>query len=43
MWTSVTGLEESMTETAVEPAAAEIADWLGRFEQALADGDAVAA
>jgi putative flavoprotein involved in K+ transport len=32
-----------MTETAVEPAAAEIADWLGRFEQALADGDAVAA
>jgi putative flavoprotein involved in K+ transport len=32
-----------MTETAVEPAAAEIADWLGRFEQALAAGDAVAA
>ena len=32
-----------MTETAVEPAAAEIAEWLGRFEQALAAGDAVAA
>ena len=32
-----------MTETAVEPAAAEITEWLGRFEQALAAGDAVAA
>jgi putative flavoprotein involved in K+ transport len=32
-----------MTETAVEPAAAEIAGWLDRFEQALAAGDAVAA
>ena len=32
-----------MTETAVEPAAAEIAEWLGRFEQALVAGDAVAA
>ena len=32
-----------MTETVVEPAAAEIAEWLGRFEQALAAGDAVAA
>jgi putative flavoprotein involved in K+ transport len=32
-----------MTETAVEPAAAEVADWLARFEQALADGDAAAA
>jgi len=32
-----------MTETAVEPAAAQVADWLGRFERALADGDAAAA
>jgi putative flavoprotein involved in K+ transport len=32
-----------MTETAVEPAAAEIARWLERFEQALATGDAAAA
>jgi putative flavoprotein involved in K+ transport len=32
-----------MTETAVEPAAAEVADWLGRFDRALRAGDAAAA
>jgi putative flavoprotein involved in K+ transport len=32
-----------MTDTAVEPAAAEVAQWLERFGQALADGDAAAA
>jgi putative flavoprotein involved in K+ transport len=32
-----------MTETAVQPAAAEVADWLGRFDRALQAGDATAA
>ena len=34
---------KSVTETGVEPAAAEVAEWLGRFEEALAAGDAAAA
>src|SRR5919199_1709175 len=32
-----------MIETAVEPAVAEVSDWLGRLEHALAAGDAAAA
>jgi putative flavoprotein involved in K+ transport len=31
-----------MTDTAVEPAAAEVSDWLGRFDEALTAGDAAA-
>src|SRR5215212_8430565 len=32
-----------MAETAVEPAAAEVGDWLSRFESALTEGDSAAA
>ena len=32
-----------MTETAVEPVAAEVEQWLSRFEHALAEGDSAAA
>ena len=32
-----------MTETAVEPVAAEVDQWLARFEEALAAGDSAAA
>jgi putative flavoprotein involved in K+ transport len=32
-----------MTETAVAPATTQVAEWLGSFERALADGDAAAA
>jgi putative flavoprotein involved in K+ transport len=34
---------ESMTDTAVEPAAAEVGEWLSRFEEALTQGDTAAA
>src|SRR4051794_14018573 len=33
---------ESMTDTAVEPAAAEVGEWLSRFEEALTEGDTAA-
>jgi putative flavoprotein involved in K+ transport len=32
-----------MAETAVEPSAAEVGDWLSRFESALSEGDSAAA
>jgi putative flavoprotein involved in K+ transport len=35
--------EETMADTAVEPAAAQVGDWLSRFEDALTEGDSAAA